>query len=51
MGSYKGPYLGHSHPSDTLVLVDMLNYALMHKQDVWPTRHVRVDGHWKDKLI
>lgn len=44
-------YLGHSDPSHSLVLVDMLDYALMHEQDMGPTRYVWVDGHWEYELI
>ncbi|KAL2284158.1 hypothetical protein FJTKL_09135 [Diaporthe vaccinii] len=44
-------YLGHCHPSHTFMLVDVLNYALMHKEDVWATRYIWVDSHGKDEFV
>lgn len=47
----KGSYLGHCHPPHALVLVDVLNNAFMHEQDVWSTRHIRMDSHRENKLV
>lgn len=33
------------------MLVDVLNYALMHEQCVWTTRYIWVDSHGKDEFV
>jgi len=44
-------HLLHGDPLDALVAVDVVDDALVHEQDVWATRNVRVDGHGEDKLV
>lgn len=44
-------YLSHGHPPNAFVLVYMLDNALVHQQDVWSTRYIRVNGHRKNEFI
>lgn len=33
------------------MLVDVLDDALVHKENMWSARYIRVDRHWEDELI
>lgn len=44
-------HLGHRHPLNTLVFVDMLNQPLMHEQGMRSTGHIWMDGHREDEFV